>query len=606
MASTSARTSDASESPGDNSRGLYLHWEGRRHYKTRMPAPRVLEPVENLSTDPGSGNRVIEGDNLQVMVSLRSQYRSRFDVAYLDPPYNTGRNDFRYSDRRFQDPDADSDDAVYVSGEDGGRHTKWLNFIGPRLHLVWELLADHGVCFVSISDTELFRLGMLMDEIFGERNRLGVIVWQGNVDNNPTRISVGHEYILCYAKRADAVPSVWRGTSEAKAWMLERFAELQSSIADLPALQLAWQQALRDQKEAHERVAREGGEPTTDLGETLPKYRFVDSRGAYASNRDVHGSDKGQYFYDVLHPETGRPCKRPPSGYRFPEERMAALLREDRILFGPNEHRQIQIKKYLSEVQPPLRGLLEINSARGVASLKKLFPEGDQKFIHPKPVELISQLIDFAGEDDALVLDPFAGSGTTGHAVMRLNHADGGTRRFVLIEEGTPADAYCRVLTAPRLRRAAEIEGLDESFLFQTTGDRVDRDAILQLEREAISNLIIQTDVTGSGRGLARVNGEYLIGKNVRGEGVALCWNGRKNSVVTREVLRAMYQEAKALGLLRPLRVYGTTCDVSETETFRFCQLPDEILAALQLGEELDELEILHAIEDTISGTLGG
>jgi len=139
---------------------MYLHWDGRRTYRTRMPAPRVLEPVSELSYGKDRGNRIIEGDNLQVMVSLRSHYRGMVDVAYLDPPYNTGKNDFRYSDRRFKDPNADSDDAVYVSNEDGGRHTKWLNYMGPRLALTWELLADHGICFISIDDNELFRLGM--------------------------------------------------------------------------------------------------------------------------------------------------------------------------------------------------------------------------------------------------------------------------------------------------------------------------------------------------------------------------------------------------------------------------------------------------------------
>jgi adenine-specific DNA-methyltransferase len=206
--------------------GMYLYWEGRKGYRTRMPAPRVLEPVPELSYGTAHGNRLIEGDNLQTMISLRSQYRGSVDVAYLDAPYNTGKNDFRYSDRRFRDPNADADDAVYVSNEDGGRHTKWLNFMGPRLYLVWELLAEHGVCFISINDIELFRLGMLMDEIFGETNRLGIVVWRQMADNNPTRIAVGHEYILCYAKNIKDVPPVWTGHSGAKEWLLNTYAEL--------------------------------------------------------------------------------------------------------------------------------------------------------------------------------------------------------------------------------------------------------------------------------------------------------------------------------------------------------------------------------------------
>ena len=188
-----------------------------------MPAPRVLEPVPELSYGDEDGNRVIEGDNLQVMVSLRSQYQGRVDVAYLDPPYNTGKKDFAYSDARFHDPNADADDMVYVNNEDGGRHTKWLNYMGPRLWLTWQLLAEHGICFVSINDVELFRLGMLMDEIFGEQNRIGIIVWKQAVDNNPTRIAVEHEYILCYAKRDRVGPERWEGISPAKEWLLATY-----------------------------------------------------------------------------------------------------------------------------------------------------------------------------------------------------------------------------------------------------------------------------------------------------------------------------------------------------------------------------------------------
>jgi hypothetical protein len=118
---------------------MYLHWEGRKGYRTPMPAPRMLEPVPKLSYGAALGNRVIEGDNLQVMVSLRSQYQGAIDVAYLDPPYNTGKKDFAYSDARFHDPNADADDMVYVNNEDGGRHTKWLNYLG-----------DHGIVIATI------------------------------------------------------------------------------------------------------------------------------------------------------------------------------------------------------------------------------------------------------------------------------------------------------------------------------------------------------------------------------------------------------------------------------------------------------------------------
>jgi len=471
---------------------MYLYWEGRKSYRTRMPAPRVLQPVQKQSyvNTGDTKNLIIEGDNLQAMVSLRSQYKAAVDVAYLDPPYNTGRKDFRYSDQRFQDPNADPDDAAYVGNEDGGRHTKWLNFMGPRVYLTWELLSDTGVCFVSIDDTELFRLGMLMDEIFGERNRLGVIIWKGATENNATRIATGHEYILCYAKRAECVPSVWEGTSAAKSWMLAQFDALKEQYTTPKALEAAWQNLLKQHVKTREESVDSGNDPTLiDLGPTLPKYKYVEPRGPYASNRDVHGSEKGQYFYNVKHPN-GKVCKAPDSGYRFPEETMKQLRAENRILFGEDEKRQIQIKKFLKDVKLPLRSVIEMSSSRGANTLKALFPDETKQFQHAKPVELIETLIDFATDADALVLDPFAGSGTTAHAVLRLNKRDGGNRRFILIEEGSKGDRFCRSLTAPRVRAAIDKEQLGGGFTFMTTGRRLNRAAILELERDAIANLM--------------------------------------------------------------------------------------------------------------------
>src|ERR1035437_384947 len=164
-------------------RGLYLHWEGKKLYRQRVPTPRLLEPVSKLSVGNVHDNLIVEGDSLQVMASLKSRYAGAIDVVYIDPPYNLGKDDFRYSDRRFRDPDADDSDAVYVSNEDGGRHTKWLNFMAPRLYMLWQLLHDErGVIFVSINDVELFRLGMLLNEIFGEENWIGTVVWKANTD----------------------------------------------------------------------------------------------------------------------------------------------------------------------------------------------------------------------------------------------------------------------------------------------------------------------------------------------------------------------------------------------------------------------------------------
>lgn len=290
--------------------GMYLNWEGRRSYRTRMPVPRVLEPVDSLSRNPADGNLIIEGDNLQVMISLRAQYLGAVDVAYLDPPYNTGKKDFRYSDRRYHDPNADSDDAVYVTNEDGGRHTKWLNFMAPRLHLVHDLLADHGVCFVSINDIELFRLGMLMDEIFDESNRIGMLIWKQAIDNNPTQIAVEHEYVLCYAKDKGLVAPAWSGGSEAREWLLETYRGLKPQFSDIPELEKAYKAAIKKHVTEHNRQVRElGDSKLLDLGRAK-RYTHVDERDAYAAEDNTHNPRAGGYVYDVIHPVTGQVCKK--------------------------------------------------------------------------------------------------------------------------------------------------------------------------------------------------------------------------------------------------------------------------------------------------------
>jgi len=296
-----------------------------------LTAPHRLEPVPALSFgDPDAGSLVVEGDNLQAMASLRATgHAGTVDVAYLDPPYNTGDHDFAYSPARLRDPDADAGELVWVGADDPDRHHVWLAYMTPRMRLLRELLAPGGVCLVSINQIELFRLGALLDATFGEDNRLGLVVWRHGADNarnNHARIRTEHDYVLCYAKDA----------------------------------------------------ARLGDPPG------------------------------------------------------------------------------------------PARSVIDVGARAAPALLEALLPgyEPRERFEDAKPVELIEALLrGFAGPG-ALVLDPFAGSGTTGHAVLRLNAADGGRRRFVLIEEGTAEDPCCRTLLAPRLRAAIEAEGLPGGFAF--------------------------------------------------------------------------------------------------------------------------------------------
>jgi adenine-specific DNA-methyltransferase len=556
-------------------RGLYLHWEGKRLYRQLVPTPRILEPVPSLSVGNTPDNLLVEGDNLQVLASLKPRYAGQIDVVYIDPPYNTGKDDFRYSDKRFHDPDADDNDAVYVSNEDGGRHTKWLNFMAPRLYLLWEMLNDErGVIFVSINDIELFRLGMLLNEIFDERNWIGTIVWKQTTDNNPTRIAMEHEYLLCYAKSKERLKSEWKNPdSEVKTLLLQAFQNVKAKTKSLVELKKQFAAFVKENREM--------------LGD-LFRYRHVDQRGPYVSRRNLDNPGKKGYDYDIIHPETKKPCAKPFWGWRYPWDRMKQLLAEKRILFGKDETRIPQLKVYLEDVDFPLRSVIQLDARAGSNDLERLFDSRDV-FKNPKPVELMERLISYTTSEDSIVLDAFAGSGTTGEAVLNLNQRDKGRRRFILIEDGREKTRFTRTLTAKRLKRAIEEDKHQDGFTFLTTGRKLDRSAIIGLERDALANLICQADETGRGRGITRMTGhKYIIGKSPRAEGICLVWNGADNSEVTPDDLKNAAAEVTKAGLKRPFRIYGTFCRVADVATsWRFCQIPDEILAQMHITEDL-------------------
>ena len=562
-------------------RGLFLQWEGKKVYRQRVPTPRLLEPMPELSVGVAPTNMVIEGDNLQVLASLKSRYAGQVDVIYIDPPYNLGTNDFRYSDKRFHDPDADDSDAVYVKNEDGGRHTKWLNFMAPRLYMLWEMLSDQGVLFASINDIELYRLGMLLGEIFGEENHVGTIVWRGSPDNNPTRIAVEHEYILCYAKSSDALARIWSSPEDSlRDLLLEQFRQLKARTPDLAKLKKEWRALVKANAAAFPRLGR---------------YTEVDEHSPYQVGYRVHNPGKEGYRYDVQHPDTKKPTKQPLMGYRFPKETMDQLVADNRIIFGKDENTIVQMKDYLEDFRDTLRSVIDLDARTGAYTLANLF-DGDRTiFKNPKPVELMERLLAFTTRRDSLVLDAFAGSGTTAHAVMSLNKRDGGNRRFIMIEEGRSGDKFGRTLTAERIKRAIAKYGYNDGFTFYTAGKKLDRKAIVGLKRDALAALICQADETGRGRGITRVTGyQYIIGKNHRNEAICLVWTDENDNEVTKDDYRKAALEVRAAGLKKPLRMYGGFTYVGDIPTsWKFCQIPDEILAQMHILEdvELDELE---------------
>jgi adenine-specific DNA-methyltransferase len=388
-----------------------------------------LDPALSHGDGPWP-NLIIEGDNLDALRALRMSHAGRIRCIYIDPPYNTGNRDFVYNDR-------------FVDKTHRFRHSLWLEFMHKRLLLARELLAPDGVIFVSISDDEVFRLGMLMDQIFGEENKLGVVIWKNVTDNNPSRVVTEHEYVLVYARDKSTTAPEWKSTDVAKKEaMLDEERKLLAQHSDAEELQKAFSAWFRANK---------------DQLSPLDNYKFIDRDGIYCGSRSVHNPGKEGYRYDVIHPDTGLPCQQPLMGYRFPESTMIDLLNTKRILFGKDHNKLIELKVYLRDYRSKLSSLIELDGRAGPNEVKDIFSM-DKVFNNPKPSDLIEYLLGFATNKNDIVLDFFAGSGTTAHAVAKLNAEDGGKRRFILVSsteatDDQPDKNLCRDVCAERVRR---------------------------------------------------------------------------------------------------------------------------------------------------------
>lgn len=306
--------------------------------------------------------------------------------------------------------------------------------IDTRIRASLRLMAQRGVLLSSINDIEISALRSLFDSTIGTDTHIGTLVWKGATDNNPTRLATEHEYVVCYAKARDELEAHWStADNETKQLMLEAFERISadaSSEADLEAGFAEFTKEHRDQ-----------------LGD-LYRYRHVDRNGPYVTRRNMENPGKPGYGYDVLHPNTGKPCTKPYWGWRFPEGTMKKLLAEGRIIFGETETKIPELKVYLRDVRFPLRSVFPLDARKGSNDLDRLFGARDV-FKNPKPVELLGHLLPFITPSECLVLDFFAGSGTTGHAVINLNRQDGGKRKFILVEMGE----YFDTVLLPRLNK---------------------------------------------------------------------------------------------------------------------------------------------------------
>lgn len=413
-----------------------LNWMGKDKVITyhRQVPHRVLEKVPDKGVlDPhGSdcGNTVIHGDNLEALKALLPEYEGRISCIYIDPPYNTGEEHWIYNDN-VNDPRIRKwiGLAVGVEGQDFARHDKWLCMMYPRLRILRDLLSEDGFIAVSINDVEQSNLGLVLDEIFGSDNRLACAPWRSEKSGgkDKTALRTGHEYIYFYRRSASCkITLEEKSTGELN--LKDKFGRYRKG------------RELRKWGATSDRSDR----PLAWFGITAP-----DGSTAYPYKNDgtegywrwtAKKAEMQQILEDPEHAHWELAPYDPGVEVNGKKERLVPYekIRDSKRSFGWNTW---------------LDGYGTNSDA--TSELKALF--GSKVFDTPKPVSLVKWIVSLAYADDAIILDSFAGSGTTGEAVMQLNAEDGGQRKFILVEMMDYADA----ITAERMRRV--IHGYDNA-----------------------------------------------------------------------------------------------------------------------------------------------
>ncbi len=387
-----------------------LSWTGKSEaYKVlQMPTTATLIPQPEQSVNwEESENIFIEGENLEVLKVLQKSYYGKIKMIYIDPPYNTGSDSFIYPDKFSETKEeylkriGEKDEEGYMmkeglfrknSKENGQFHSNWLNMMLPRLFLARNLLKDDGVIFISIDDNEQANLKLLMDEVFGEENFIAQFIWkrrQTTDSRNQNRVSIDHEYILSYGKSSN---TIFKGKSI-----------------------------------------------------DLEKYKNPDNdpRGPWASI-DLSGlANKDQrpnLHYDLINPNTGdRYVPNPNRGWSKSPLTMDELIKENRILWPSQATGRPREKKFLKDLNNDFTGFSTYLSSEqvgyttdGTRSLAKIFNQ--KVFDFPKPEKLLKMLIEQGSEENDLILDFFAGSGTTAHATIELNEELMSKRKFICVQ----------------------------------------------------------------------------------------------------------------------------------------------------------------------------
>lgn len=459
-----------------------LVWEDKpeeveERLRDELPVLTEVKERAIISDAPDAPNHIlIEGDNLEALTALSYTHSGKIDVIYIDPPYNTGKKDFKYNDS-------------YVDAEDSFRHSKWLSFMNKRLTLAKSLLSDKGVLFASIDDNEQAQLKFLLDSIFGTTNFLGQLILKTATDNNPSQINIEHEYMLCYCINKEHQTN-WKRTSTAAKLIQDKYEELKTTNTNTVDIQKELRKWIKSNKDALPQVAH---------------YNNVDEMGVYSNSSNSSNPHPGGYDFDILHPVTKQPCPKPQNGWRWPYDTFQAYNNAGQVEWGVDHSTQPHIKKRLETSTEYLRTLIYEDNRGTTKALSDMF-NGAKVFDNPKPVNVLSRIFDFASDKTSCFLDFFAGSGTTLHATMQLNAEDGGHRKCILVTNNE--NRICEEVTYERNKRVIngyttpkgeEVPGLTANTLRYYKTDFIGRDRtsrnMRQLVYAATDMLCIKEDI---------------------------------------------------------------------------------------------------------------
>lgn len=399
-----------------------LNWIGKEavvNHHLHVPFQLLKDVPELACGEPGSGNLIVQGDNLVALKALLPYYAGQVKCIYIDPPYNTGNEGWVYNDN-VNSPLIREwlGKTVGKEGETLDRHDRWLCMMYPRLALLRQFLRDDGAIFISIDDCEYESLKLMMNEIFGEANHVATFIWKRRTtpdSRNLNGVSGDHEYVLCFQRT-----SVFR---------------------------------VRGQEKDLEKYTNPDKDP-------LGPWMSDNLTGL------ANAVERPNLHYDIIHPITGEHYGPHTSrGWIYGRERMAELIKNNRILWPKKPSGRPRLKRYVTDMLSSTTGFSSVLNAPGNVVATKELSElmGPKTFAFPKPSQLVALLIQQATGPEDLILDSFAGSGTTGHAVLSLNKNDGGNRRFILVEM---EENTARNVTAERVRRVAQgYEKLDKEVV---------------------------------------------------------------------------------------------------------------------------------------------